>query len=99
MLRNFLAAAGFLSTGLVFAQPLMRLPFGDTVEAGQTVRVQFEGIPADVEEFELLLVAGSGEPFRLRVSRGLPRDTTSFLWTVPNLDVAQAIASGSSPAA
>jgi len=83
---------GFLCAGLVRAEPMVLLPreAGIDLEAGQTVELRFASIPADAEEFELLLVGGSGQPFVLRISESLPGGTRSFLWTVPNLDLDEA---------
>ena len=92
MIRPSIALLGLLWAGFARAEPTVLLPreAGNDLEAGQTVEVRFAGIPGDVEEFELLLVGGSGQPFVLRLSESLPGHTRSFLWTVPNLELGEA---------
>ena len=53
------------------------------VEAGEVVTVGWEGLPANVDELEFLLVTGDGEPVRLTPQ--LMPSNGSFGWTVPNL--------------
>ncbi|HTY43354.1 MAG TPA: hypothetical protein VMH79_15900 [Thermoanaerobaculia bacterium] len=63
---------------------------GQVVSAGEVVEVRFGGVPADVREFEILLVGGPGRAWTLRVSGGLVPGVGSFRWTVPNLDAPEA---------
>ena len=92
MIPYRLIALRLLCPALFLAEPAVRLSAGagQALDPGETVVVRFSGIPADVDEFELLLVAGANRPFRLRISKDMPADTPSFLWTVPNLDLADA---------
>lgn len=53
------------------------------VEAGEVVTIGWEGLPANVDELEFLLVTGDGEPVRLTPQ--LMPSNGSFGWTVPNL--------------
>lgn len=53
------------------------------LEAGEVVTIGWEGLPADVEELEFLLVTGDDEYVRLTPQ--LMPSSGSFGWTVPNL--------------
>ena len=70
------AAAQAAQTRIVFA-PRRAL------EAGEVVTVGWEGLPANVDELEFLLVIDDGEVVRL-TPQFMP-SKGSFGWTVPNL--------------
>jgi hypothetical protein len=53
------------------------------LEAGEVVTVGWEGLPANVDELEFLLVTDDGEVVRL-TPQFMP-SSGSFGWTVPNL--------------
>lgn len=63
---------------------------GETLRGGQVVEVRFEGVPDDVDEMELLLIAGPDRSIAFRVTEMLDPATRSFPWTVPNLVLPQA---------
>ena len=81
-----------LSTGLAAAEPAVFLSpsAGETLQGGQVVEVRFEGVPRDVDEMELLLIAGADRAIAFRVTEMLDPTTRSFAWTVPNLVLPQA---------
>ena len=70
------AAAHAAQTRIVFA-PRRAL------EAGEVVTVGWEGLPANVDELEFLLVINGGEVVRLTPQFAPSKG--SFGWTVPNL--------------
>jgi hypothetical protein len=70
------AAAAQASPRIVFAP-------SRALEAGQVVTVGWEGLPANVDELEFLLVLDDGEVVRL-TPQFMP-SKGSFGWTVPNL--------------
>ena len=63
---------------------------GQVLEAGQVVEVRWSGVPAGVDELELLLAAGPNRPFTLRLTAELDPATETFRWTVPNLVMPEA---------
>src|SRR5688572_855715 len=74
-----LAAAGALQaaeTRILFAPT-------QTLEAGEVVTVGWEGVPAEVEELEFLLLREDGR--KVRVTPQLLPSSGSFQWTIPNL--------------
>jgi hypothetical protein len=56
-----------------------------TVVAGQFVELTWHGIPADVEEMELLLSLDGGRGYHVRVSPELDGREGSYRWRVPDL--------------
>jgi hypothetical protein len=74
------AAAAELGAGRIVAPAA-----GTIVRAGDTVRVSWTPLPADVEEFELLLSVDGGSTFPLRLTVSLDPALTSYTWRVPNL--------------
>jgi hypothetical protein len=58
---------------------------GTIVRAGDVVEVSWTPVPADVEEFELLLSLDGGRTFPLRLTAMLDPGLTSYSWRVPNL--------------
>ncbi len=58
---------------------------GTIVRAGDTVQVRWTPLPAEVEEFELLLSIDGGKSFPLRLTVSMDPDLRSYTWRVPNL--------------
>jgi hypothetical protein len=58
---------------------------GPVVRAGEWVRTRWEPLPADVDEFELLLVLDGARAPRVRLTGQLSPERESYLWRVPNL--------------
>ncbi|HPC84284.1 MAG TPA: hypothetical protein P5234_11335 [Thermoanaerobaculaceae bacterium] len=58
---------------------------GETLRAGQWVIVRWSALPAEVEEFELLLSIDDGASFALRLTEQLDPSLGSYWWLVPNL--------------
>jgi hypothetical protein len=58
---------------------------GETFDAGQVVEVRWEGLPADVDEMELLLDVDEHAAWRLRLTPQLAATSDGYLWRVPNL--------------
>ena len=58
---------------------------GTILRAGDFVEVSWTPVPADVEEFELLLSLDGGRTFPLRLTAMLDPKLTSYSWRVPNL--------------
>ncbi len=81
-----LVASAAVSEPIVFTSPRP----GETLQGGQVVEIRFEGVPDDVEEFELLLGAGPGSAITFRLTEMLDPATRSFFWTVPNLSLPEA---------
>ncbi len=81
-----LVAGAAVSEPVVFTSPRP----GETLQGGQVVEIRFEGVPADVEEFELLLGAGPGSAITFRLTEMLDPATRAFFWTVPNLSLPEA---------
>ena len=87
LLPALLGAAASLGAQTVeFSAPAA----GQVLEAGQVVEVRWSGVPAGVDELELLLVAGPNRPFTLRLTSELDPATRTFRWTVPNLRMPEA---------
>ena len=87
LLPALLGAAASLGAQTVeFSAPTA----GQVLEAGQVVEVRWSGVPAGVDELELLLVAGPNRPFTLRLTSELDPATETFRWTVPNLRMPEA---------
>lgn len=88
-----IALLGVLVASALRAQPVAFTSprAGQALQAGQVVEVRFDGVPADVEEVELLLVAGRDRQFVLRLTESLePNEGSVLLWTVPNLELPEA---------
>jgi len=58
---------------------------GQAIRAGERVEVSWARVPADVEEFELLLSIDGGETFPLRLTEMLDPALVTYAWRVPNL--------------
>ncbi len=58
---------------------------GDILIAGQLVDVRWEGLPADVDEMELLLEVDRSAAWHLRLTPELAATTRTYPWRVPNL--------------
>ena len=63
---------------------------GEVLESGRLVEVRWQGLADDVDELELLLLVGDGEPVALRLTDQLDGSTRSFLWRVPSLPACRA---------
>lgn len=55
------------------------------VSAGQTVVLRWSGLPAEVEELELVLSLDGGESYHVRVSPELEARELEYRWRVPDL--------------
>jgi hypothetical protein len=75
-----LTAAG----GSLSAQVSVSTPVLGTLQAGETARVEWRGLPQGVEELELLLTI-EGRESPVRVTPQLVAPAGVFLWRVPNL--------------
>ena len=94
MIRLSFPFLGILvSTGLVVAEPVVFLSprGGETLQGGQVVEIRVDGVPADVEEFEILLSAAPGRAVSFRLTGTLEPTTRSISWTVPDLVLPQAV--------
>jgi hypothetical protein len=58
---------------------------GGTVRAGDVVEISWTRVPADVDEFEILLSVDGGKTFSLRLTSMMDPTATSYSWRVPNL--------------
>jgi len=63
---------------------------GETLRAGQTVEIRFQGVPDEVDEVELLLISGRSRRLVLRLTESLGPAAGSFDWTVPALSMSDA---------
>lgn len=61
-----------------------------TVSAGEVVELRWHGLPAEVEEMELLLSLDGGRSFHVRLTPELEGHTNAFRWHVPDLPAEQA---------
>lgn len=89
---SFIVVGTLLSAGLAAAEPVVFVSprGGETLQGGQVVEVRFDGVPDDVEEMELLLIAGPERTIAFRLTEMFDPATRSFSWTVPNLVLPQA---------
>ncbi len=72
-------------------RPSLRFPdAGPAVVAGQRVTVAWEGVPADVDELELLLSVDGGKRYPIRLTRSLDPASGSVAWTVPSFATSDA---------
>lgn len=69
---------------MLYAQVSVSPPTFGTVRAGETARIEWRGLPREVEELELLLSV-EGREFPIRVTPQLAAGTGLLLWRVPNL--------------
>jgi hypothetical protein len=69
------------------AAPVVSLPANGAAALvpGQTVEVRWSGLPAGVEEMELLLSLDGGRHFPVRITPDLDADHGSYAWQVPHL--------------
>lgn len=58
---------------------------GAVLVAGEVIDVRWEGLPANVDEMELLLDMPGSAEIRLRLTPQLNATTESYRWRVPNL--------------
>jgi hypothetical protein len=72
------------ASGMLFAQVSVVPPAFGTVRAGETARIEWQGLPRGVEELELLLTI-EGRALPIRVTPQLIARTGVILWRVPNL--------------
>lgn len=77
------------------ASPVASITFlspraGETLRAGQTVEIRFQGVPDEVDEVELLLVSGRSRRLVLRLTESLGPAAASFDWKVPALSMPDA---------
>jgi hypothetical protein len=75
--------------GTLSAQVSLTLPDFGTLRAGGTARIEWRGLPADVEEMELLLSV-EGRELPIRVTAQLAARTGVLLWRVPNVPARRA---------
>jgi hypothetical protein len=71
-------------SGTLRAQVSVAPPTFGTVRAGETARIQWQGLPRGVEELELLLSV-EGRELPIRVTPQLAAEAGLVLWQVPNL--------------
>lgn len=85
-MKPFLAAFIILAAAseMLYAQVSVSPPTFGTVRAGETARIEWRGLPREVEELELLLSV-EGREFPIRVTPQLAAGTGLLLWRVPNL--------------
>lgn len=65
--------------------PLLQIPEGVTLRAGQRFQVRWSVPEGEVEELEILLSIDGGRRFALRVSPEVDARAGRYLWRVPNL--------------
>lgn len=84
--RRLLAAVLFAAAGCgtAFAQVSVSTPEFGTVRAGATAKIEWRGLPEEVEELELLLSI-EGRELPIRLTPQLAPSAGSLLWRVPNL--------------
>ncbi len=70
------AFAARFASGAVIPSPL---------RAGETISLRIPSLPAEAEEFELLLSVDDGASYSLRLTPSQKIGDSSFLWTVPAL--------------
>jgi hypothetical protein len=83
-----LAVASALVAGVpAIAGPVVFQPFsgGAALLPGRVVQVRWSGVPAGVDEMELLLSLDGGRHFPVRVTPELDADHGSYSWCVPPL--------------
>jgi len=84
-----LAAALWFAASAAWAGPVPapRLVVGEggTLHAGSRVRVAWDALPADTEEFELLLKIERPAPLKIRLTESEDPALASLSWQVPNL--------------
>ena len=68
---------------VVATEVSVRIPFG-SVRAGETARIEWQGLPGDVEELELLLTV-EGRELPVRMTPQLSARAGLLMWRVPNL--------------
>ena len=85
-MKPFLAAFILLAsaTATLHAQVAVSPPTFGTVRAGETARIEWQGLPRGVEELELLLSI-EGRNLPIRVTPQLAAQAGLLLWRVPNL--------------
>ena len=60
------------------------------VRGNETLVVRWQGLPAEVEEVELLLSVDGGRHYALRLTESVSPDSGSYEWVVPNVATPQA---------
>jgi hypothetical protein len=81
-----LVALSSLSVPARAERPSLRfLDSGPFLVRGQIVTVAWDGLPADVDELELLLSVDGGERFPIRLTRSIDPAPGSVAWTVPSV--------------
>ena len=86
LVKPFLATLVLLASvsEIVHAQVSVSAPSFGTVRAGETAKIEWQGLPRGVEELELLLTI-EGRELPIRVTPQLAAEAGLLLWRVPNL--------------
>ena len=85
MRRLFLALLSSTAASAVLATEVsVRIPSFGALRAGETARIEWQGIPSEVEELELLLTV-EGRELPVRVTPQLCARAGVLVWRVPNL--------------
>jgi hypothetical protein len=79
----------FAATALHAGETRILFAPARTLEAGEVVTVEWEGVPAEVEELEFLLLRQDGK--KIRITPQLVPSARSFRWTIPNLPARGAV--------
>jgi hypothetical protein len=89
LLAIVLAACALVGVACASGRGTIEVPA--SVAAGRLVELRWRGIPADIEEAELLLSLDGGRSYPVRLTPELEARTTSFRWRVPDLPTEQAV--------
>jgi len=93
MVGLVLALVGFhLGTPAVFADrgAILYPRSGTALRAGELVQIRWAGLPAEVEEMELLLSLDGGMTFPVQLTPQLDPLLGALAWQVPNLRIGRA---------
>ena len=87
VLAALLSSLGSLAQAPSAQRPpaAIRVEGGSALSAGQVVRVTWDALPPDTEEFELLLRCDLPRPLVVRLTESEDPRTGDFLWRVPSV--------------
>lgn len=83
------SAVSFLAAAPALGAVTLEAPA--TVTAGEVVELRWHGLPAQVDEVELLLSLDDGRTFHVRVTPELDGHAETFRWRVPDLPTPAAV--------